>query len=60
MSIVCRGTGELDSSAAYRIPFGLFYVVPTLIVFLIWKIPEVSYFKFSSDRADTCCSLLDG
>ncbi|KAJ0336559.1 hypothetical protein COL922a_007836 [Colletotrichum nupharicola] len=37
---ICRGTSQFQDSRAYRIPFGLFYVIPTIVICLIWFIPE--------------------
>ncbi|KIX10583.1 uncharacterized protein Z518_01667 [Rhinocladiella mackenziei CBS 650.93] len=37
---VCRGTSSLEDNRAWRIPIGLFYIVPSIILSLIWFIPE--------------------
>ncbi|KAK4934884.1 hypothetical protein LTR10_023957 [Elasticomyces elasticus] len=37
---VCRGTSTLPDNRAWRIPISLFYVVPSIILSLIWFIPE--------------------
>ncbi|GJC98609.1 sugar transporter [Colletotrichum higginsianum] len=37
---ICRATSSFQDSRAYRIPFGLFYVIPTIVICLIWFIPE--------------------
>ncbi|KZF23905.1 general substrate transporter [Xylona heveae TC161] len=37
---VCRGTSEIQSNAAWRIPQGLFYIVPTIVASGVWFIPE--------------------
>lgn len=42
VNAVARGTGSMQSPAAYRIIYGLFYVVPTIVASLIWFVPEVS------------------
>lgn len=42
MSGVCYSTSGMQTAASYRIPFGLFYIVPVLVFCLIWFIPEVS------------------
>lgn len=43
MGAVCYKTAQLKTSAAYRIPFGLFYIVPTIVLAGIFFIPEVSH-----------------
>ncbi|KAF6834706.1 vegetative cell wall protein gp1 [Colletotrichum plurivorum] len=40
VNAVARGTGSLNSSAAYLIPYGLFYVVPVIVIAGIWFVPE--------------------
>lgn len=40
INAVCRGTSEIDSNASWRIPQGLFYIVPVTIASCIWFIPE--------------------
>lgn len=41
MNVIARGTGSMESAAAYRIPFGLFFNVPTFVASCVWFIPEV-------------------
>lgn len=53
VNCIARGTSSLSSNAAWQIPLGLFYVVPSVVAALIWFIPEVSddhsqYGKYSS------------
>lgn len=40
MSLICRGTSELEGNKQWQIPFGLFFVIPTIVATLIWFIPE--------------------
>ncbi|KAI8186976.1 MFS transporter fmqE [Colletotrichum sp. SAR 10_65] len=37
---VCRGTSTLEGNASWRIPMGLFYVIPVIVMCLIFFIPE--------------------
>ncbi|KAK5086701.1 hypothetical protein LTS08_007115 [Lithohypha guttulata] len=37
---VCRGTSTINDNKSWRIPLGLFYVIPVIIASLIWFIPE--------------------
>ncbi|KAE8383054.1 general substrate transporter [Aspergillus bertholletiae] len=37
---ICRGTSKIEDDRAWRIPLGLFYIVPIIILSLIWFIPE--------------------
>jgi hypothetical protein len=38
---VCRGTSGLPGNEAWKIPFGLFFVIPVVVMVLIFGIPEV-------------------
>ncbi|KZL68472.1 sugar transporter [Colletotrichum incanum] len=49
---ICRGTSSFQDSRAYRIPFGLFYVVPTIVICLIWFIPESPRWLLLRDRVE--------
>lgn len=40
INCVCRGTSTISDNKSWRIPLGLFYIVPTIIASLIWFIPE--------------------
>lgn len=41
INAVCLGTSNIMDNRSWRIPLGLFYIVPTIIICLIWFIPEV-------------------
>ncbi|KAF6834617.1 sugar transporter [Colletotrichum musicola] len=49
---ICRGTSQFQDSRAYRIPFGLFYVIPTIVICLIWFIPESPRWLLLRDRVE--------
>ncbi|OLN86397.1 High-affinity glucose transporter RGT2 [Colletotrichum chlorophyti] len=49
---ICRGTSSFQDSRAYRIPFGLFYVIPTIVISLIWFIPESPRWLLLKDRVE--------
>jgi len=40
INIVCKGTSTLPDNRAWRIPLGLFYIVPTMIATLVFFTPE--------------------
>jgi hypothetical protein len=41
MAVVCRGTSDIQGHDSWRIPFGLFFVVPTLVACGVWFTDEV-------------------
>ncbi|CAH0022149.1 unnamed protein product [Clonostachys rhizophaga] len=49
---VCRGTSTLPGNEAWRIPFGLFFVVPVIVMGLIFFIPESPRWLLTRDRKD--------
>ncbi|WYZ41399.1 hypothetical protein EsH8_V_000294 [Colletotrichum jinshuiense] len=49
---ICRGTSSFQDSRAYRIPFGLFYVIPSIVISLIWFIPESPRWLLLRDRVE--------
>ncbi|KAK6217278.1 sugar transporter [Colletotrichum tabaci] len=49
---ICRATSSFQDSRAYRIPFGLFYVIPTIVICLIWFIPESPRWLLLRDRVE--------
>ena len=45
---IAKRTSELSTNAAWRIPFSLFPIIPAIVSFLVWFIPEVNaiwYFR---------------
>ncbi|KAJ5819017.1 hypothetical protein N7474_004608 [Penicillium riverlandense] len=55
---VCLGTNGLSTNAAWRIPQGLFYVVPSIVASCIWFIPESPRWLLLNDRAEEALESL--
>lgn len=55
---VCLGTSDLSRNAAWRIPQGLFYVVPTIVASCIWFIPESPRWLLLNDRPEEALASL--
>lgn len=55
---VCLGTSDMSSNAAWRIPQGLFYVVPTIVASCVWFIPESPRWLLLNDRPDEALASL--
>ncbi|TQN69344.1 Major facilitator-type transporter ecdD [Colletotrichum shisoi] len=49
---VCRGTSTLEGNASWRIPMGLFYVIPVIVMGLIFFIPESPRWLLTQDRVE--------
>jgi len=52
INCVCRGTSGLPDDRAWRIPIGLFYIIPTIIASLIWFVPESPRWLLTKGRVD--------
>lgn len=55
---VCLGTSQIPSNAAWRIPQGLFYVVPSIVATCVWFIPESPRWLLLQDRVDDALESL--
>lgn len=40
MSLICRGTSTISGNASWRVPLGIFYVIPSLLLAGVWFMPE--------------------
>jgi hypothetical protein len=40
-SLICFGTSHIDGDASFRIPLGIFFVIPTILFISTFFIPEV-------------------
>ncbi|KAF4413832.1 MFS transporter fmqE [Colletotrichum fructicola] len=49
---VCRGTSTLEGNPSWRIPMGLFYVIPVIVMCLIFFIPESPRWLLTQDRVE--------
>lgn len=49
---VCRGTSGIKDNRSWRIPLGLFYIVPTIILSLIFFTPESPRWLLKQGRVE--------
>jgi SP family sugar:H+ symporter-like MFS transporter len=40
INIICNSTSSLDDNRSWRIPTGLYYVIPTIVGSCVWFVPE--------------------
>jgi len=50
MSIIAHFTSQIHSNSSWRIPFGTFYIAPTIVASLVWLIPESLRYLLSKGR----------
>jgi MFS transporter, SP family, sugar:H+ symporter len=50
INCVAYGTQNVKSNSSWRIPFGLFFIIPTLVAGLIWFVPESPRWLVLQDR----------
>ena len=56
---IARGTSTIKTDAAFRIPYGLLLVVPSIVISLIWVTPESPRWLLLRDRhSDALQSLI--
>lgn len=49
---VCKGTSGIQDNRAWRIPLGLFYIVPTIVLSLIFFTPESPRWLLKKGRTE--------
>ncbi|KAM0328319.1 hypothetical protein ACHAPQ_007190 [Fusarium lateritium] len=49
---ICFGTSTLPDNRAWRIPLGMFYIVPTIVIAGIWFVPESPRWLLRKNRSE--------
>lgn len=52
INLVCFGTSNIQDNRSWRIPIGLFYIVPSIVLSLIFFIPESPRWLLRKNRVD--------
>ncbi|KAI9148952.1 Major facilitator-type transporter ecdD [Paramyrothecium foliicola] len=58
MSGICRGTSDIPSHASWRIPLGLFFIIPSILLIGVWWLPESPRWLLTQNRADEALASL--
>ncbi|GKZ39285.1 hypothetical protein AbraIFM66950_012229 [Aspergillus brasiliensis] len=56
--VICRATSTLPGNASWRIPLGLYYIIPSVVLCLIWWIPESPRWLLTKDRPDEAAAAM--
>ncbi|KAL2691363.1 hypothetical protein Neosp_001747 [[Neocosmospora] mangrovei] len=58
MAIICRGTSEIKGHGSWQIPYGLFFVIPSILAVAVWWIPESPRWLLTRDRQEEALKSL--
>ncbi|KIW18021.1 hypothetical protein PV08_02308 [Exophiala spinifera] len=58
ISVIANRTSQVNTNWAWRIPFSLFFIVPTIVASLIWFLPESPRWLVLRDRHDEAAKSL--
>lgn len=57
-SLICRGTGDMRDDRSWRIPLGLLFVIPTIMLCAVWYIPESPRWLLQKGRPEEAMANL--
>ncbi|KIW46759.1 uncharacterized protein PV06_02403 [Exophiala oligosperma] len=58
ISVIAKRTSQLNTNWAWRIPFTLFFIIPTIVASLIWLLPESPRWLVLRNRHDDAVKSL--
>ncbi|KAF4345552.1 hypothetical protein FBEOM_502 [Fusarium beomiforme] len=56
---ICYGTSSLPDNRAWRIPLGMFYIVPSIVIAGIWFVPESPRWLLRKNRVEEARNSLE-
>lgn len=57
-SVICRGTGDINDDRSWRIPLGLLFIIPSIMLCAVWYIPESPRWLLQKDRPEEALANL--
>ncbi|KAH7072591.1 hypothetical protein FB567DRAFT_612162 [Paraphoma chrysanthemicola] len=51
-SVICRGTGDLAGAMSWRVPMGMLFVIPSVMLCSVWYIPESPRWLLMKNRPE--------
>ncbi|SPO01819.1 related to RGT2 - Sensor of high external glucose concentrations [Cephalotrichum gorgonifer] len=58
MALICQRTAKIEGEASWRIPLGLFFIVPSILICGVWFLPESPRWLLLQDQPDAAMASL--
>lgn len=58
MSLICQGTSTIEGDASWRIPLGLFFIIPTCLAIGVYFLPESPRWLLMKNRPEEALASL--
>lgn len=57
-AVICRGTSTVEGDNSWRIPLGLFFIIPSILLCGIWYVPESPRWLLAKGRDEEAIKSL--
>jgi MFS family permease len=51
-SLICRSTGDINDGSYWRIPLGILFIIPAIMLCTVWYIPESPRWLLQTDSPE--------
>lgn len=58
MSLICQGTSKIEGDSSWRIPLGLFFIIPTVLALGVYYLPESPRWLLMKNRPEDAMKSL--